>query len=353
MGGRSNDTFNDDLVLVSDSDPGIRRKRAGKGFQYLKPNGKPVKDRATLKRIRALAIPPAWREVWICVDANGHIQATGRDAKQRKQYRYHERWNERSGQSKFERMLAFGESLPAIREQVEGDLKREGLPYEKVLALVIKLLETTLIRVGNTEYLRQNGSFGLTTLRDRHVSFKPSSANLRFQGKSGVKHAIDISDRRLIKLIKQVRDVPGRELFQYVDEDGQRHPVTSADVNGYLREIMGEEFSAKDFRTWGGTIYALRLLLTAPPCSNQTQQKREISKAVRIVAENLGNTVTVCRKYYIHPAILDAYSEGKLTDLVLGNGNGKRSRKIGAEDIETDELEKTLLKFLKKLSNTN
>jgi DNA topoisomerase-1 len=300
------------LVYVNDSEPGIQRKRAGRGFRYLDAEGKPVRDEGTLERIHALGIPPAWTEVWICALPDGHIQATGRDAKGRKQYRYHQQWNVQRNESKFARMLAFGEALPTIREGVERDLSLPGLPREKVLATVVRLLDATHIRIGNVEYARANRSFGLTTMLDRHVTVSGSRIHFQFRGKSGKHHFIDLKDPRLAKIVKRCRDVPGQQLFQYLDADGKRHSIKSDDVNAYLRELSGQDFTAKDFRTWTGTLLALLAFRELGPSETKSAIKRAVSQTIKQVASELGNTPTVCRKYYIHPGIIDHYMEGTL-----------------------------------------
>ena len=300
------------LAYASDVDPGIRRVPAGDGFRYLNADGKPVRDAATLDRIRSLAIPPAWTEVWIAPTDRGHIQATGRDAKGRKQYRYHARWREVRDGGKYERLIAFGRALPKLRARVEQDLARRGLPREKVLAAVLRVMEITLIRVGNEEYARTNRSFGLTTLRDRHARVGAARAVFEFRGKSGKVHTTGFSDRRLARIVKACQDLPGQRLFQYLDEDGGRHAVESADVNAYLRDAMGEDFSAKDFRTWAGTVAAARALVTLPDCESESRAARNINTCVKAVAGILGNTPAVCRKAYIDPTLLDAYKAGAL-----------------------------------------
>jgi len=304
------------LRYVNDDEPGIRRRRHGKGWTYLDPEGKVIRDRAVRARIEALAIPPAWTDVWICADDRGHIQATGRDAKGRKQYRYHPRWQEVRDQTKFERMLLFGQALPRIRERVQRDLSLPGLPREKVLAAVVALLGSTFIRIGNPEYARSNDSIGLTTMRDEHVSIRGSRIRFKFRGKSGREHAIDLSDRRLARIVKRCQDVEGQALFQYTDDDGNPRAVTSSDVNQYLREISNEEFSAKDFRTWGGTTLALSVLGALDSFENQSQFRQNVMEMYRTVAAQLGNTVAVCRKYYIHPAVLIAYEKNELPSLL-------------------------------------
>lgn len=301
------------LRYVSDSDPGITRKAArGHGFNYLKPDGSPVTDEKTLDRIRKLAVPPAWTAVWICPRANGHIQAVGRDQKGRKQYRYHARWREVRDSHKYDRVLAFGRALPKLRRRVEEDLKRAGLPREKVLAAVIAVMELTLIRVGNEEYAKANKSFGLTTLRDRHVKVGRGGAKFQFRGKSGKMHETGLNDRRLARIVKACQDLPGQRLFQYVDEDGAQCAVESADVNTYLRDALGEDFSAKDFRTWAGTVMAARALVQIPACASATEAKRNVGACVKAVAGILGNTAAVARSAYIHPAVLQAYESGGL-----------------------------------------
>jgi DNA topoisomerase I len=303
------------LRYVTDQIPGIRRRRNAKGFVYVTPDRKITRDPDELRRFRSLAIPPAWRDVWICPLAHGHLQATGRDARKRKQYRYHPRWREVRDENKYDRMLGFAKKLPAIRRKVAQDLGLPGLPREKVLATVVRLLETSMIRVGNQEYKRQNNSFGLATLHSRHVNVSGSSIRFEFRGKSGVRHAVDLNDRRLAKIIKQCRDLPGHELFQYIGDDGARYAIDSADVNDYLRQIAGEEFSSKDFRTWAGTVLAARALgefhgdTTVP-------LKKNILQAIEAVATRLGNTKAVCRKCYIHPAVIDAYSDGSLLQIL-------------------------------------
>ncbi len=300
------------LRYVGDHQPGIHRRRAGKAFRYLKPDGRPVTDEQTLARIRRLAIPPAWTRVWICPHADGHIQAIGRDAKGRKQYRYHPRWRSVRDSTKYEKMLAFAAALPKIRERVDADLTRPGLPREKVLATVVRLLELTHIRVGNEEYARQNGSYGLTTMRNEHARVHGSAVRFVFRGKSGKEHAIDVRDRYLARIVKRCQDLPGEELFQYVDEDGENRSIESGDVNDYLREISGEEFTAKDFRTWAGTLLAARALAECEPSRGVRQSKRNLVAAIKSVAERLGNTPAVCKKCYVHPAVIDAYLGGRL-----------------------------------------
>lgn len=305
------------LRYVSDDSPGIRRIRSGQGFRYVGRNGKPVRRRDMLARIRGIVIPPAWTDVWICPFANGHIQATGRDARGRKQYRYHPRWTEVRDGTKYDRMIAFGLALPRLRARVARDLRRHGLPREKVLAAVVRLLEQTLIRVGNDEYAKSNQSFGLTTLQDRHAEINGSTLHFRFRGKGGVRHEVAVTDRRLARIVRRCQELPGQELLQSVDENGRVHDVTSTDVNNYLRDATGSDFTAKDFRTWAGTVLAARTLVGMDAGDAPSPSKRKIARAVAAVAERLGNTKAVCRKCYIHPAVIDAYVDGSLPG-VLG-----------------------------------
>jgi DNA topoisomerase-1 len=300
------------LSYWTDNEPGIRRHTTGSGFDYLGADGEPVRDEPTLDRIRKLAIPPAWTQVWICPEENGHIQAVGRDQKGRKQYRYHERWRQVRDSHKYERLLAFGRALPRLRARIEADLAKPGLPREKVLAAVLRVMEITLIRVGNEEYARANKSFGLTTLRDRHAKIGASQAVFEFRGKSGKVHRTGFRDRRLARIVKACQDVPGQRLFQYLDDQGHRHAVESTDVNAYLRDVLGEDFSAKDFRTWAGTVSAARALVTLPGCASPADAKRNLVSCVKAVAGVLGNTPAVCRSAYIHPAVLEAYEKGDL-----------------------------------------
>ncbi len=329
------------LRHVRDTTPGITRRRAGKGFSYHHPDGRLVRDTPTLARIRALAIPPAWTDVWICPLVNGHIQATGRDARRRKQYRYHARWSAVRDANKYERMQQFGRTLPQIRARVTRDLALDGLPRAKVLAIVVRLLEMTFIRVGNEEYARSNHSFGLTTLRDRHVDVRGATIRFRFRGKSGKSHDVDVNDRRLARLVKQVRELPGQELFHYLDDAGDAHPITSADVNDYLREIAGDEFTAKDFRTWAGTLLAAQQLIPSRCFDDDVSPKAAEVAAVKAVADQLGNTVAVCRKCYIHPRVLDAYQNKSVYDIWARQQRRRRKRVPGLRVDET-----ALLAFL-------
>jgi DNA topoisomerase-1 len=287
---------------------GIRR--IGKR-RYVDSRGRRVSRRDVLARIAALAVPPAWRDVWICPDALGHLQATGRDARGRKQYRYHPRWRQVRDEVKYGRLLAFAKALPGIHERTAADLRRQGLPREKVLAAVVQLLEKTLIRVGNDEYARDNDSYGLTTFHDRHAKVFGDSVRFEFRGKSGIKHSVDLHDARLARIVRRCQELPGHTLFQYLDGERRRQTVGSADVNGYLRSISGADFTAKDFRTWAGTVLAARALAEVASFTSQRQARRNILRAIESVAGRLGNTTAVCRKSYIHPALLDAYMDGE------------------------------------------
>ncbi len=295
--------------------PGIRRKRVGRGVSYLLPDGSRVKDIETLDRIRGLVIPPAWTDVWICPFPEGHIQVTARDAKGRKQYRYHTRYRAIRDETKFGRMLEFSELLPGIREQLERDLKLTGLSRPKILATVVWLLERTFIRVGNDEYARDNRSYGLTTMRRRHLTVSGSRMDFEFRGKSGVKHALSVTDRRIARIIQHCQSLPGEELFQYLDEEGKRQSVDSGDINEYLRQLSGREVTAKDFRTWAGTMLAASALRRLGPAPTEKQAKANIIAAVDEVASRLGNTRAVCRKYYVHPVIIEAYLQGQVAPI--------------------------------------
>lgn len=305
------------LRYVNDADPGIRRVASGRGFHYEASGGRRVTDPATLGRIKRLAIPPAWTEVWISPREDGHIQATGRDARGRKQYRYHADWRQVRDENKYQRMIAFGKALPRIRRQVLRDLRRPGLGREKVLATMVRLLESTLVRVGNEEYARDNGSVGLSTMRDRHVAVKRDTLRFQFRGKSGKRHDIELRDPRIAKIVRRVQDLPGQELFQYVDDHGQLLDVKSEDVNEYLRQIAGAEFSAKDFRTWAGTVLAAIALRQFEKFDTKAQAKKNLVAAIERVAERLGNTPAVCRKCYIHPVILESYLDGATVENIL------------------------------------
>jgi DNA topoisomerase-1 len=303
------------LRYVYDDRPGIRRVRSRGGFRYVGVDGKPVRDEETLGRIRSLVIPPAWTDVWICPTANGHLQATGRDARGRKQSRYHPRWRATRDEVKYERMLLFGEALPGIRRRVARDLAVAGMPREKVLATIVRLMETTLIRVGNVEYAKTNHSYGLTTLRRKHVKVAGGRVQFDFAGKSGVHHTIDVCDPELAKIVKTCRDLPGFELFEYLDESGAARVVDSGDVNEYLREMTEEHFTAKDFRTWAGTVLACAVLGEFEAFTSEREAKKNVVRAIEDVSAKLGNTPTVCRKCYVHPMVLDCYLKGTLGEL--------------------------------------
>jgi DNA topoisomerase-1 len=301
------------LTYVTDEEPGITRERQGEGFIYLQPAGRrPVRRESDLERIRKLAIPPAWTQVWICPDPNGHIQATGRDAKGRKQYRYHPRFREVREGTKYEHMMTFARALPALRSRIAAHMALRGLPREKVLATVVHLLETTLIRVGNDDYARDNKSYGLTTLRDQHVQVDGAQLRFQFKGKSGKAWRLQLHDRRVAKILKACQDLPGQRLFQYRDEEGELREVTSADVNAYLREVTGQDITAKDFRTWAGTVMAALALQEVERFDTQAMAKKNIRSAIERVASRLGNTPTICRKCYVHPEVLTAYAQGEL-----------------------------------------
>jgi DNA topoisomerase-1 len=300
------------LRYVSDEEPGYRRRRQGRGFAYLDVEGNYVKDEGLRERFDNLIIPPAWTDVWICADEKGHIQATGRDDAGRKQYIYHPHWEEVRNEAKFNRLIPFADVLPQIRAQVDQDMRRRGMPRQKVLAIVVRLLEETRIRIGNLEYARRNGSYGLTTMENEHIEINGSRLHFSFTGKSGIEHSVDLYDRRLARHLKLCQEFPGQELFQYLDEEGNRRAIDSGDVNDYLREITGQNFTAKDFRTWAGTVLALDELYERGEAEDEKRAERQIVDAVKAVAEGLGNTPQVCRAYYIHPAILDAYRTGDL-----------------------------------------
>jgi DNA topoisomerase-1 len=300
------------LTYVSDEAPGIRRRKSGKGFTYTRPDGAKVADKATLARIRSLAIPPAYTDVWICPRASGHIQATGRDAKGRKQYRYHPAFREVRESTKYEHMLEFARGLPAIRKTIDEHMSLRGLPREKVLATVVHLLENTLIRVGNSDYVKQNKSYGLTTLRDPHVKVEGGELRFQFKGKSGKTWKLQVKDRRIARIVKACQDLPGQDLFQYIDDDGEQLSITSADVNAYLKEITGREITAKDFRTWAGTVLAALALSEFEEFDNQAKAKKNIREAIEKVASRLGNTPSICRKCYVHPEVFACYLDGGL-----------------------------------------
>jgi DNA topoisomerase-1 len=329
------------LLYVSDELPGIRRRKRGKGFSYVDEQGRPLTEPAQLERIGSLAIPPAWRDVWICPHARGHLQATGRDDRGRKQYRYHPHWREVRDATKFSRMTEFGEALPALRRRVRRDLARPGVPREKVLATVVRLLETTCIRIGNDEYLRQNGTFGLTTLRNHHVDVRGERLFFRFRAKGGKRQEARLSDRSVARVVRDCLEIPGYELFQYRDGAGEPQPIDSADVNDYLREVTGSNFTAKDFRTWMGTVHALGRLREL--CDSRLQAtKAGLLEVIDYVARQLGNTRAVCRKFYVHPGLQQEYLEGRLTAR-LARLDGRR----GARGLGRDEA--VLLGLLRSL----
>ena len=328
------------LRYVTDERPGYTRKPRGKHFEYFDTEGKPIRDEQRLLRIKRLAIPPAWTDVWVCPSANGHIQATGRDARGRKQYRYHERWREVRDENKFDRLGSFAKALSTIRRRVAQDFNLPGLPRRKVLATIVRLLERTFIRVGNEEYARENKSFGLTTLKNRHVKVKGARTRFQFRGKSGRQHEVDVIDSRMAKVIGKCQDLPGQDLFQYVDEDGEVQDVTSQDVNDYLREIAGEDFTAKDFRTWGGTVLTAIALSRQETFQTKKQAKSNIKTAICAVAELLGNTPAVCQKCYVHPVIVEAYLKRMQIAGLNGAGNTLKLPDLRA-------AERAVLKFLR------
>ena len=304
------------LRYVNDAIPGIGRIPTRSGFRYVDSEGKPMHDQATLARIKALAIPPAWRDVWICPSDNGHVQATGRDAKGRKQYRYHRRWRTVRDELKYDRMIQFGRALPTIRRHVHDAMSLPGIPREKALATVVFLLQQTMMRIGNEEYARANRSFGLTTLRNRHVRIEGASIEFAFTGKSGVRHQVKLQDPRLARIVKRLRELPGQDLFQYVDDEGELRAINSADVNDYLRALADEDYTAKDFRTWFGTVLAAQALLDLERHGSATRIKKNITCAIKAVAERLGNTPAICRKCYVHPLVLEAYQDGTLHEIL-------------------------------------
>jgi DNA topoisomerase I len=310
------------LRYITDDVEGVRRRRAGKGFSYIGPGGRRITDAERIAWFKRLAIPPAWTDVWISPIRSGHIQATGRDARGRKQYRYHPRWREVRDAAKYGRLIEFARALPRIRRRTERDLRRRGLPREKVLALVVRLLESTLIRVGNEEYARENRSFGLATMRDRHVTGDGSTLRFTFKGKSGKEHEVPVRDRRLARLVGECQELPGQELFQYVDADGRRQPIDSGAVNDYLREVSGDDFTAKDFRTWAGTVAASMALADFLEIDDEAGRKKAVVDAIETVARQLGNTPTVCRACYVHPDVLDAYLDGTMVEALAERARG-------------------------------
>ncbi len=333
------------LRYVTDTKPGITRQKAGKGWSYRDPDGELVRDDETLDRIRGIVIPPAWRDVWISPWPRGHIQATGRDERGRKQYRYHPKWEAARGETKYERTVAFAEALPKLRARVQEDLAKPGLHREKVVATIVSLMEATLIRVGNETYAKENKSYGLTTLRDRHVEVKGERIRFSFRGKSGVEHDLELRDRRLARIVRRCQDIPGQELFQWLDDDGTRHDVDSDDVNQYLRDATGDDFTAKDVRTWAGTVLAAHELAQFDhPWASETQAKKNVVAAVKAVAQRLGNTQAVSRKCYIHPSIISSYEAGTIVEFP------EAVLEETGEKIATGELspvEAAVLAFLK------
>ena len=336
------------LQYVTDGVAGISRRRSGKGWSYYAPDGALISDSAMRKRLNSLGIPPAWSDVWICPDPDGHIQVTARDARGRKQYRYHPSYREARDQSKFRRMLEFSEILPALRERVERDLRAGDLSRRQLLGTVVRLLDKTLIRVGNDEYARENRSYGLTTLRRKHVQVKGAMLRFIFRGKSGVEHAIAVNDPRVARIVQRCQDLPGQEIFQYLDAFGKRKPVTSDDVNGYLRDVSGHDITAKDFRTWGGTMVAAVELRTMGPATSRSEADRNIVKALDAVAERLGNTRTVCRKYYVHPALLEAYHLGLTAPATPELDARNAPRKLSQAALRRDEV--VVLQFLQEIA---
>jgi len=322
------------LQYVTDRQPGIRRQRVGRGFRYLTPQGSILRDVKAVQRIRSLAIPPAWTDVWICPNPLGHLQATGRDARGRKQHRYHLRWRQVRDEAKYDRILDFAAALPAIRRRVSADLAALKLTRNKVVAAVVQLLEKTAIRVGNDEYARDNKSYGLTTLRDGHARVSGATVHFKFRGKSGKFHEISFSDARLARIVRRCQELPGRELFQYLDEDGHVQDINSADVNQYLRDVTGRDFTAKDFRTWMGTVLAARALQEMRSFTSDSQGKRNIVKAVEAVAGILGNTRSICRRCYVHPAIIDAYLDRTLAQALSVRAG---QRLVGSHDLSRTE----------------
>ena len=326
------------LRYTTDTRPGITRRRSGTGFTYRDADGTTIRDREVVARIRALAIPPAWTDVWICPWTNGHLQASGRDARGRKQYRYHADWHRRRGTDKFDRMLAFAEALPRIRHRCDADLETRGLSREKVLAAVVRLLELTLIRVGNDEYARLNRSFGLTTLRDRHARIEGTSVRFRFRGKSGRDHEVGLRDRRLASVVRRCQELPGQELFQFVDDAGEVRNIASDDVNDYIREASGGDFTAKDFRTWAGTVLAYRALRALQPGTGERAAKKNVVEAIRQTADQLGNTPAVARGSYVHPAVLEAYLAGSIQGALVEAAEEQSTPPTGATPAEEKQV---------------
>jgi len=339
------------LVYVSDTEPGLRRKAAGTGFSYRLPSGKPIRDKETLARVRKLAVPPAWTEVWICPHADGHVQATGRDVRGRKQYIYHADWREVRDHSKYERMLDFARVLPQIRRRVHDDMSKRGMPREKVLATVVSLLDKTLARVGNGDYAKQNGSYGLTTLRNRHLEVAGAELRFHFKGKSGKTWRLSVKDRRIAGVVRSIQELPGQHLFQYLDDEGVVRSIDSTAVNDYLREIAGPDVSAKDFRTWAGTVLAVLALSALGTFTTQTQAKMNVRRAIEAVAGKLGNTPTICRKCYIHPEIVACYMEGSLPSIAMDAANAATGSALPREEAAVLRLLKRRLAPGRKTRN--
>ena len=337
------------LRYVTDDVPGIRRRRRGRGFAYTRPDGAPVRDPAELERIRKLVIPPRWTDVWICTSSSGHLQVTARDARGRKQYRYHTRYRAVRDETKFSRLVDFSEVLPRIRQRVEKDISAPSLSREKVLATVVWLLEKTLIRVGSDEYARDNGSFGLTTLRRRHVAVSGATLRFEFRGKSGVPHAVAFTDRRIARIIQRCQELPGQELFQYLDDEGRRQSVDAGDINQYLREIAGRQVTAKDFRTWAGTMLAAAALRDIGPGTTEKESNANIVRAMDQVAKRLGNTRAVCRKYYVHPTVIEAYLDGFVLSPPVANEHSLRRDSARPAGLRRDEI--AVMDLLQERSN--
>jgi DNA topoisomerase-1 len=335
------------LRYVTDERPGIRRERCGRGFRYRTAEGRIVRERHALKRISSLVIPPAWQDVWICPLDHGHLQATGRDERKRKQHLYHPRWREIRDQTKYDRVIDFARALPGIRKQIKRDLRRDGLCREKVLATIVRLLEVSLIRVGNEEYARDNKSYGLTTMKNRHAKVRGAKIKFQFRGKSGKEHVVEVEDRRVARIVRACQDLPGQDLFQYVDDAGQKHNVGSGDVNDYLRAITDRDFTAKDFRTWAGTVSVAAELRRLGPADSDTAAKSNVVAAVKATAQSLGNTAAVCRRSYIHPAIIDAYLDGSL----ISKMNDWRGQAHSAASTRLRPDEAAVLSFLRRASN--
>jgi DNA topoisomerase-1 len=332
------------LLYLTDERPGIRRERCGRGFRYRSAAGRIVRDRHTRARIRSLVIPPAWTDVWISPNDRGHLQATGRDERGRKQHLYHPRWREIRDQTKYGRLVDFARALPCIRKHIKRDLAREGLCRERVLATVVRLLDLSLIRVGNDEYARDNKSYGLTTMKNRHAKVRGAKIHFQFRGKSGKKHVVQVEDRRIARIVRACQELPGQELFQYLDDEGRSHDIGSEDVNDYLREITGEDFTAKDFRTWAGTVSVAAAVRQLGPAESDADAKRNLVAAIKETAQTLGNTAAVCRKAYLHPAVVAASLDGSLVAKL--NGRKTSTRPPSMRGLYSDEA--AVLRFLKR-----